>query len=65
MPVSKEFILGFDPGGIGRFGWSVCREAGGLLQPLPTTGLAKDALDAITQVKAAMPYNPTVLAAGN
>ena len=64
MPEPMDFILGFDPGGIGRFGWSVCAEVNGLLQPPLQTGLADDALDAIIQAAAAMPANPTVLAAG-
>ncbi len=46
-----NLFLGFDPGGKDNFGWSICREAGGLLQPCPVTGLADDAWDAITQVK--------------
>ena len=64
MPESTGFILGFDPGGKGRFGWSICSEAGGLLQPCPKTGLADDAWHAICKVKEALPDNPTVLAAG-
>ena len=58
------FILGFDPGGTGNFGWSICQEVGGTLQPPATIGLANDAWDAITQVREALPTNPTVLAAG-
>ena len=64
MPESTGFILGFDPGGQGHFGWSICREVNGILQPPQQTGLANDAWDALTQVRAAMPDNPTVLAAG-
>ena len=64
MSESPCFILGFDPGGVGNFGWSVCREAGGLLQPPPLTGVADDALDALNQSRAEIPYNATVRAAG-
>lgn len=69
MPQPTGFILGFDPGGIGRFGWSVCRATNGTLQPLPKTGLANDAWDALNQVKSALGSAGTqgatqVLAAG-
>ena len=43
------FILGFDPGGQGKrggkgnFGWSICKEVDGCLQPPCKTGLARDA----------------------
>ena len=61
-----DFILGFDPGGQGNFGWSVCKEVGDCLSPPEPgkTGLANDAWDAMKQVKGALPDNPTVLAAG-
>ena len=45
MPKSTGFILGFDPGGAGRFGWSVCSATEGNLRPPPKTGLACDAGD--------------------
>ncbi len=50
-------ILGFDPGGQGKpggpgnFGWSICRIAGGSLEPPAVTGLARDAWDALIQVQ--------------
>ena len=41
----RGIILGFDPGGIGNFGWSVCEaDSGGLVRL--ETGLADDAEDA-------------------
>ena len=64
MPDPKGFILGFDPGGAGRFGWSICETVDGELLPPTKTGLAKDAWHAINQVKKALPDNPAVLAAG-
>ena len=48
------FILGFDPGGTGNFGWSVCRASAGTLQPSPITGLSNDAWDALNEVKEAL-----------
>lgn len=63
------YILGFDPGGQGNFGWSICDEVDGILQIPATTGLANDALDAIRCVKKEITIfadsgNPPVLAAG-
>ena len=66
MPKPNGFILGFDPGGAGHFGWSICETVDGELQP-PTkdrVGLANDACHAMDQVQRALPDNPTVLAAG-
>ena len=62
-------LLGFDPGGRGRFGWSICTTSAGDLQPSPTTGLADDAWDAFSQVKEALECSgldpcSSVLAAG-
>lgn len=72
MTDSTNVILGFDPGGMssgGSFGWSICTEVDGILQPRPRTGLATDAQDAIDKVDGALlspdfPGNPNVLAAG-
>ena len=64
MPDHNDFILGFDPGGKGNFGWSICKVADGNLQPPAKTGLANDAWDAMNKVEAAIPGNSTVLAAG-
>ena len=57
-------ILGFDPGGTGNFGWSICETAGGELQPPARTGLANHAWQAMDQVQEALPDNRSVLAAG-
>ena len=69
MPEAIGFILGFDPGGAGNFGWSVCSAASDHLQRPLETGLADDAWDALNQVKQAikapnLPGDPSVLAAG-
>ena len=60
----NNYILGFDPGGQGNFGWSICSVVNGQLMPSPVTGLANDAQDAINQVQAALPDNAAVLAVG-
>ena len=65
-------ILGFDPGGRndraprGNFGWSVCKMVGCRLIPPATAGLARDAVDALDQVREALACqgHPPVLAAG-
>lgn len=62
-------ILGFDPGGNDKFGWSICRDhPRDMLLPPLITGLADSAPDAISEVKKALkfhfPANPNVLAAG-
>ena len=69
MSESSGLILGFDPGGVGNFGWSVCRVDGNDLQRPLETGLANDAEDALQQVKKVVgfsdpPGRPQVLAAG-
>ena len=64
MPESDGFILGFDPGGVGHFGWSICETVDGKLKSCPRTGLANDACHAISQVRMALPDNLPVLAAG-
>ena len=50
MPETINLYLGFDPGGIGHFGWSICREVAGQLEPPARTGLANNARDALNQV---------------
>lgn len=64
-------VLGFDPGGKGNFGWSVCSYTSGKPGNLELikTGLADDAWDALSRVKDAMKCNDfpkgyPVLAAG-
>ena len=69
MPEAIGLILGFDPGGANRFGWSVCSAGADHLQQPLKTGLADDAWDALIRVKKAfrdfdLPENPQVLAAG-
>ncbi len=75
MPESINLFLGFDPGGAGppnhggNFGWSICREVNGQLVPPATTGLARNAWDALNQVRNAIRFpgyqtNARVLAAG-
>lgn len=71
MPERMDFILGFDPGGKGNFGWSVCRIDGDKLRRPAETGLATDAQDAIDRVERSikklsngLPEGPRVLAAG-
>ena len=65
MTESTNIILGFDPSGRGNFGWSVCREVAEPPHMVRVdTGLANDACDALDRVKAALPANSKVLAAG-
>ena len=69
MPESTGLMLGFDPGGVGNFGWSVCRVDGNDLQWPLATGVADDAEDALQKVKKVVgpsdpPGHPQVLAAG-
>ncbi len=64
MPNPRGIILGFDPGGRGKFGWSVCETTGGQLLSPALTGLANDAWHAMDQVQKALPDNLPVLAAG-
>lgn len=58
MPATIDIYLGFDPGGAsdgGSFGWSICREVDGRLEPPAKIGLATDAWDALNKVKKAIP----------
>ncbi len=54
MPETVNLYLGFDPGGVGHFGWSICREVAGQLEPPAKTGLANNARDALNRVSAAI-----------
>ncbi len=68
MTAPRGIILGFDPGGIGNFGWSVCEADSGRLARLET-GLADDAEGALRKSLAALgsrgaPSDLPVLAAG-
>ena len=63
-----NLFLGFDPGGKGKFGWSVCREVAGGLQCVKT-GLADDAWHAIGKANESIAHgehmhNSPVRAAG-
>ena len=58
-----EIFLGFDPGGEGKFGWSICRDAAGQFEQL-TSGAGNYAGGVFNQMLAAMPANACVLAAG-
>ena len=49
--MTTNLFLGFDPGGEGAFGWSVCTDVDGSLQRHPKTGLANHAGDAVNQVQ--------------
>ena len=69
MPKPNGFILGFDPGGEGKFGWGICKVSHGQLQRPLKTGLADDACGALLEVKQELGrYSPSgnlpVLAAG-
>ena len=63
MSERVDVALGFDPGGRGKFGWSICKITGGQLRILKT-GVASHAKEVIETVSAALPANARVLAAG-
>ncbi len=60
----NSVVLGFDPGGMNHFGWSVCPYVDGELQPPVATGVANHASDAMTRTRDNIPTRATVLAAG-
>ena len=64
MTTTKDIVLGFDPGGVGHFGWSICEFAGGELQPPFATGVANDARAALAKTREKIPDGATVLASG-
>ncbi len=69
MPGPDGIILGFDPGGKGNFGWSVCVTRDGQLQKPVQTCVANDALSALRAVEKFLRTDDTakhlrVLAAG-
>lgn len=69
MPSPDGIILGFDPGGKGAFGWSVCLAQDGCLEKRLGACVADDALSARDAVKRFVEENPAakglhVLAAG-
>jgi len=63
-----NFVLGFDPGGRGKFGWSVCSVLDHALQPPLMTGLADEAAQALNKVREVIEscrtVDPRILAAG-
>ena len=63
MSERVDVVLGFDPGGKGKFGWSICTVGGGQLC-IRKTGVASHALDVIRMVSSRLPSNARVLAAG-
>ena len=69
MPSPDGIILGFDPGGAGNFGWSVCVTGNGRLVKRLAACVANDALSALRAVEECLKTNLTnpdtrVLAAG-
>ena len=58
-----ELYLGFDPGGIGQFGWAICSPEGELLRILHT-GNADDAAGALQAVKSRLPFQASIISAG-
>ena len=64
MSTTQEIVLGFDPGGVRHFGWSICEFAGGELQPPFATGVANDARAALAKTREKIPDGATVLASG-
>ena len=58
-----EVFLGFDPGGEGNFGWSICQDDAGRFEQL-ASGTGNYAGEVLGQVLAALPENAGVLAAG-
>lgn len=59
-----EIFLGFDPGGEGNFGWSICRSEADQFWQI-TAGLADHAEDAVEKVLFHLPHSTvTVVAAG-
>ena len=53
MSEPSGYVLGFDPGGEGKFGWCACLTEGGGLE-LVAAGLVDNALEAICQTDAAI-----------
>jgi len=59
-----DVLLGFDPGGLERFGWCVASDAPRLPLRVVASGVSNDARSAIAGALAAVPAGATVLAAG-
>lgn len=58
-----EIYLGFDPGGKGQFGLSICLKEGGRLQ-IVKTGNANHAEGVLSEIKENLPPKSTVMGAG-
>ena len=58
-----DVVLGFDPGGINHFGWSICLSHPGYLQ-LHQTGIANNAKKVFEAVLSSLPADANVLASG-
>lgn len=63
MTNSVEIFLGFDPGGEGNFGWSICQATVGQLEQR-SSGVANNAGEVVAAVLGELPTNAHVLAAG-
>ncbi len=63
MSESIDVFLGFDPGGEGHFGWSICRVNNGQFREL-YSGVENYAQAVVNQVKCHLPKNAQVRAAG-
>jgi hypothetical protein len=57
-------LLGFDPGGLGAFGWCIVEDAEELPLPVVAAGVGQDARDAFDQVVAQLSPETNVQAAG-
>lgn len=68
MASSEKVLLGFDPGGKGKFGWSICiSQSTDELPKIADCGVgddAKDVLDQVTGILRTEMYGAEVLAAG-
>lgn len=58
-----DLVLGFDPGGVRRFGWAVCEDRGDLLR-VHQCGVASDAEEAFNRAGANLLPDASVVAAG-
>ena len=49
--MATELVLGFDPGGKGKFGWSVCRIEGCHILPPSETGVANNTRQVLCKIR--------------
>ncbi len=59
-----EVLLGFDPGGVGAYGWAVAEHSARLPLPLRATGVTNNAEEAITAALGAVGAVDDIKAAG-